>query len=290
MHASDVQRAVAAALSMASRLGLTADHAVILRDSNKLTARLVPCDVVARVAHVGHEVAAFEVDLSERLGAVTSPVAAPDPRVEPRVYQTDGFALTLWTYYEPVTPPEAFVGGYAHALSRLHAGMRTLDVSTPHFLDRVDEAELLVVSRDRTPTLDDGDRELLVHHLRRARRGVGVRAAAEQLLHGEPHPGNLISTRDGPVFIDFETCCRGPIEFDLAHVPEAVSTLYPGADQRLLGECRNLVLAMVAAWRCDPGDQLPDGPRQLRALLRALRDGPPWPAIDDIGRGGALVR
>jgi hypothetical protein len=77
---------------------------------------------------------------------------------------------------------------------------------------------------------------------------------------------------------------------DLAHVPEAVSTLYPGADQRLLGECRNLVLAMVAAWRCDPGGQLPDGPRQLRALLRALRDGPPWPAIDDIGGGGALVR
>ena len=203
-------------MSTASRLGLTADDAVILRDSNKLTARLVPCDVVARVAHVGHEVAAFEVELAERLGAAASPVAAPDPRVEARVYQTDGFALTLWTYYEPVTPSDTSVGGYARALSRLHAGMRTLDVATPHFMDRVDEAELLVASRDRAPALADGDRELLVHHLRRARRGVGVRAAAEQLLHGEPHPGNLISTRDGPVFIDFETCCRGPIELGAA--------------------------------------------------------------------------
>jgi hypothetical protein len=50
MHTSDVRRAVAAAMSTASRLGLTADHAVILRDSNKLTARLLPSDVVARVS------------------------------------------------------------------------------------------------------------------------------------------------------------------------------------------------------------------------------------------------
>jgi hypothetical protein len=71
-------------MATASRLGLTADDAVILRDSNKLTARLMPCDVVARVAPVGHEVAVFEVELAERLGPAASPVAAPDPRVEGR--------------------------------------------------------------------------------------------------------------------------------------------------------------------------------------------------------------
>jgi hypothetical protein len=45
----------------------------------------------------------------------------------------------------------------------------------------------------------------------------------------------------------FETCCRGPVEFDLAHVPEKVSARYPNVDQVLLAECQRLVLAMVAA-------------------------------------------
>ena len=40
------------------------------------------------------------------------------------------------------------------------------------------------------------------------------------------------------MFIDFETCCRGPVEFDLAHVPEAVCEAYSGADPELIQESR----------------------------------------------------
>ena len=50
MQASDVRRATAAATSIASDLGLAVDDAVVLHDSNLLTLRLLPCDVVARVA------------------------------------------------------------------------------------------------------------------------------------------------------------------------------------------------------------------------------------------------
>jgi len=100
------------------------------------------------------------------------------------------------------------------------------------------------------------------------------------LLHGEPHAGNVLSTKNGLLFIDLETCCRGPVEFDLAHVPEQVSVIYPGADRELLAECRILVLAMVAAWRWSPGDQFPNGQRAARQLVSALREGPPVPALD----------
>ena len=99
------------------------------------------------------------------------------------------------------------------------------------------------------------------------------------MLHGEPHPGNLLSTPDGLLFIDFETCCRGPIEFDVAHVPEEVSARYPDVDQVLLAECRRLVLAMVAAWRWDIRDEFPDGHQHGRGILSLLRQGPPWPAL-----------
>ena len=123
---------------------------------------------------------------------------------------------------------------------------------------------------------------MLAGTLRRLRRVVGDHGAAEQLLHGEPHPGNVLSTANGPRFIDLETCCRGPVEFDLAHVPEAVVERYPGIDRVLLRDCRQLVLAMVAAWRWELGDQLPNGAHFGRVLLSVLRAGPPWATLDEL--------
>jgi len=249
-------------MSIASSLGLTVDDAIVLQDSNRLALRLLPCDVLARVAPVAHQVAQFEIELAQRLAGSGSPVAALEPRVEPRLYERDGFAITLWTYYEPASPREVSPAGYASALERLHAGMRKLDVPTPHFTDRVEQAQQLVASRDHTPALAHADRELLGDTLRSLRRVIGDRGAVEQLLHGEPHPGNVLTTKSGLLFIDLETCCRGPVEFDLAHAPEEVSERYPDVNQGLLRECRILVLAMIATWRWDRGDQLPNG-RQL---------------------------
>jgi Ser/Thr protein kinase RdoA (MazF antagonist) len=272
MRPSHVQTAVDAAVSTASALDLRVDDAVILHDSNRITLRLRPCDVLARVAHMEGQVGAeFEVEVARRLAETDSPVASLDPRVEPRVYVRDGFVITLWTYYEPVSPSDVAPADYAQALERLHAGMRHVDVIAPHFTDRVAEAQSLVGSRARTPDLRDADRELLSTTLRELTRAIGQRDAAEQLLHGEPHPGNVLGTKDGLLFADLETCCRGPVEFDVAHVPEEVSTHYRDADQDLLRECRILMLAMVASWRWDRADQLPNGRRMGTELLSRIR-------------------
>ena len=287
MEASEVSRAVAAARSIASALDLTVNDAVVLQNSNRLAVRLLPCDVLARVAPLAQQVAKFEVEIAQRLAETESPVGVLEPRAEPCAYERDGFVVTLWTYYEPVTLREVSPADYANALKRLHAGMRKLDVATPHFTDRVAEAQQLVASRDQTPALAEADRELLSSTLRNLRRTIANRGVAEQLLHGEPHPGNVLSTKNGPLFIDLETCCRGPIEFDLAHVPEEVSEHYPDADQELLGECGGLVLAMVAAWRWDAGDQFPNGRRAGQELVSALRRGPPWPTLEGVMRGMA---
>src|SRR4051794_21377763 len=182
MQGSQVRRAVAAAMSTASSLDLTVDDVIVLHDSNKLTLRLLPCDVLARVAPVAHQVAQFEIDLAQRLAESRSPVAALEPRVSPRVYEHDGFAVTLWTYYEAAARPELSPADYADALARLHAGMRTLDVPTPHFTDRVEEAQRLVASRDHTPDLAEADRELLGTTLGSLRRLIGGRGGTEQLL------------------------------------------------------------------------------------------------------------
>jgi len=217
-----------------------------------------------------HQIAEFEVDLARRLAELGCPVAVPAPRVEPRAYERDGFVVTLWTYYEPTTSPEVAAADYAQALERLHAGMHMIDVHTPHFTDRVESAQQLVASRDRTPALADADRRLLGDTLRSLRRVIGERGST-QVLHGEPHPGNVLSTRNGLVFIDLETCCRGPVEFDLAHAPEEVGEHYPGVDPDLLRECRILVLAMITTWRWDAGDELPNGHQLATDWLGQMR-------------------
>ena len=270
-------------MSTASTLGLAVGDAIVLRNSNKLSLRLLPCDVFARVADGGREVARLEVTLAQQLAEAESPVAALEPRVVPRAYECDGFVITLWTYYESATSGDVPPAEYADALERLHAGMRTVDVPCPHFMDRVAEAEQVVASCDH-PLLGHVDRDLLGATLRNVSRAIVDRGAVEQLLHGEPHPGNVLRTTNGLRFIDLETCCRGPVEFDLAHVPEQVSERYSSADRQLLGKCRALVLAMVAAWRFEPGDQFPNGERAAGELLRALHEGPPWPALDVVTR------
>jgi aminoglycoside phosphotransferase (APT) family kinase protein len=284
MEPSELRRGVAAAISTACELGLTADDALVLHDSNRVALRLMPCDILARVAGPEHaEVASLEVEIARRLAEVEAPVAAVAPRVGHRVYESAGFWITLWTYYDSVASPGMQQpAAYAGALKRLHAGLRNLDLITPHFTDRVEEARQLVARPEKTPALADADRELLGNTLRSVTQAVARRSPAEQVLHGEPHPGNVLNTTSGPLFVDFETVCRGPVEFDLAHVPDAVSDRYPGVDQELLGECRGLVLAMVAAWRFDQSDRLPNRRRAGSQLIDALRQGPPYPSLDSM--------
>jgi aminoglycoside phosphotransferase (APT) family kinase protein len=272
MDTPSVRDAISAAKSLASTLGLVADDGAVLHNSNRLTVRLLPCDVVARIAPVSYQAsAAFELEIARRLAELGCPVAALEPRVEPWVYVQDEFVINMWTHYEPVSSADIAPHDYAQALERLHAGMREVDLPSPHFTDRVSEAQELVGDRALTPELGDADRDLLDGALRELRPATSQRGAPEQLLHGEPHPGNLLQTKQGLLFIDFETCCRGPVEFDLAHAPDAVAENYPGANQDLIRDCRTLMLAMVAAWRWDRHDQFPNGREMGLEFLDRIR-------------------
>ena len=185
-------------------------------------------------------------------------MAELDPRAEYRAYVRDGFAISLWTYYEPAGP-EIAPAQYAVALVRLHAALRQTGLRAAHFTDRVAGARREVGDRERTPALPGPDRELLGHTLSRLSGSISRRGAGEQLLHGEPHPGNVLRTRTGPLFVDLGTCCRGPVEFDVAHAPEEVAEHYPGADHDLIRQCRILMWALFTTWRWCQDDQLPDG-------------------------------
>ncbi|MFI2506412.1 phosphotransferase [Streptomyces sp. NPDC018972] len=274
MEPSELRRAVEAARATASELGLQVDDVVVIHNSDRVALRLVPCDVLARVAPSGHLAdSAFEVEVARRLADVDAPMAELDPRVDPRVYSRDAFAISLWTYYEPVGS-EIAPADYADAFMRHHAALRQIDLDAPHFTDRVAMALREVSDRDRSPELPDSDRELLGNTLTGLSAAISVGKADDQLLHGEPHPGNLLNTKRGPLFVDLATCCRGPIEFDLAHAPEEVAKHCAGADHDLIHRCRALNWAMFSAWRWRRDDQMPardhwrvEGLDRVRAAL-----------------------
>ncbi len=61
MQASEVARAVDVAMEVASALDLPVAEATVVQNSNKVSLRLLPCDVFARVAFAGLDV--FEAEL-----------------------------------------------------------------------------------------------------------------------------------------------------------------------------------------------------------------------------------
>ena len=104
MEASEVPRALAAAKAIAASLDLTVDDAIVLHDSNKLTLRLLPCDVLVRVATMAPgavQGAQFEVALAQRLAASGCPVATLERRVDPRVHTRDGFVAGIQPSIRP---------------------------------------------------------------------------------------------------------------------------------------------------------------------------------------------
>ena len=250
---------VTTALALLTDLGLPADEAAVLHASNTLTLRVLPADVVARIAprdRAGD--LAVELERAEALQAVGAPVGPPDPRLAPTVHVCDEHAITLWQHLPARDRPELPPAEFAAALAALHAGMRALDQPVAPLSDRVGHALDLLRDPERTPTLVPADRALLQETLARLAARAAI-SGPQQILHGEPHPGNLLDTPDGPRFIDLETFCRGPVEFDLAHAPAEVAAHYVGHDRALLEECRTLSLALATTWRWDREDTFPDG-------------------------------
>ena len=77
MEPSELRRAVAAAISTASELRLTAEAALVLHDSNRVALRVVPCDILARVVAISLDPATTSVGdcMSTRL--ITADVGEP---------------------------------------------------------------------------------------------------------------------------------------------------------------------------------------------------------------------
>ena len=165
--------AVEAAVRMAEQFGLRVEKPVLLRSTNNVVAWLRPSSVVAKIG-VGHRRGfSTEVAVAWELSALGAPVVPLASEIPAAVHVLDDFTISFWRYYPQPLDVDIPAGQVAAALLHLHTT----------------SAQLSAELRATLPS---------------------YRA---ELIHGSPHPYNLLLVDGAPRFIDFETTCIGPVEW-----------------------------------------------------------------------------
>ena len=80
-------------------------------------------------------------------------------------------------------------------------------------------------------------------------------------------------TQDGVRWFDFESVCRGPLEWDLSALPDRALGAFSDADRDLLANLRRLRSVCVAVWCSVQPDRAPEVAEAADFHLRALRGG-----------------
>ena len=94
----------------------------------------------------------------------------------------------------------------------------------------------------------------------------------ERPLHGEAHLANAMVTHDGIRWFDFESVCRGPLEWDLSALPDEAHGAFEDVDSQLLALLRRLRSLCVAVWCSVQPDRAPEVAEAADFHLRLQRE------------------
>jgi thiamine kinase-like enzyme len=237
-----------AAITVATRFGLTVKHVVRLGDSNNIVLWLRPAPVVAKVGLGHHSRLALELAVAKHLARMQAPAIGPAVGLPQRVFQVEDLELTFWAH-QPHRGRKPTPRAVAASLFELHGALLSYRGRLPSYMDELAAVAEVLNDASRVAALADLDRQLLIRTLDRFRAELGGRAVTNRPLHGSPHGENMVVTDRIVRFLDFETACLGPLEWDLAHVDDEVILHYPGTiDVVVLRLCRALVSVKTAAW------------------------------------------
>ncbi|HEX5450487.1 MAG TPA: phosphotransferase [Gaiellaceae bacterium] len=240
---------VAAAVAAAQQAGFSGEP-VVLGDGANVLVRIGP--VVARVAVTlrrGRQALESELVLTRVAAARGAPVVPP---ADARVYEHDGLHVTFWPYVEHRRAEDEDAPAVGRALRALHDAIADVDVPLVRF-DRLDEVEVVAGE------LDHPDRQLMLAAIAAARELLAALSLDERPIHGDAHARNTLITKRGPLWVDFENLCRGPVEYDLAcvtfrtvvhgwfHGREAL-VAYGTYDAALVAQLVPLVAAFLVPW------------------------------------------
>jgi len=276
MHKDRRAAAIQAAVAVADRLGLRSVTPVVLRDSNHTSIHLAPFPVVARVAASSAErgVAASSAELSvaDYLARAGAPITAPTSDVPPGPYLEREWAITLWQFVAHRPADESDMVAAVQALRDVHGALASYPGRLPSFDVAIDGCRGLLQEETGLPALAARDKEFLISEHDRLRGLLTTTAALmPTAIHGDPHLGNVLMTSNGPRWTDWESACVGPVEWDLACLPETALPSFPTVNAELLTVLRDLRSVCVAVWCWAEPDRAPDKREAAEYHLRRLR-------------------
>lgn len=283
-RAAVTARAVAAAKTVAESYGLKVEDPEVLADAYAVRVHLRPAPVVARVSTFTALLRepietwlARELSVVGFLAARGAPVVPPSDALPPGPHQHDGLHISFWRYVQPVSdsPPAPEVTG--KMLSELHDVMREypgeLPLLAPPFNDiprglaRLERIGNVLPAEDLAMLKERAD-----HLLPRLQRLTDPL----QPLHGDAHGNNLIPTRQGLLWNDFEDTCLGPIAWDvssLAFADSDAAAAYPNApDPATLELYRQVRLLHGVVWVFALLPEFSEWAEPARAMLEQIRE------------------
>ncbi len=254
-HVLQVRDAISVAADFAREFGLTVEQPVPLRSTNNAVAWLRPANVVAKVSVGRNSRLRTEWAVARELCKLGGPVVSLASQLPRIVHRRGGLEMTFWQYHPQLAGAEPPPAGVALALRQLHAALARLPTevlaSLPSYLEELDDARSLLVDHDALPAISQSDRNMLVNTLDRLQARLDERVLVDRLvaIHGAPHPYNVLLVGGAPVFIDFETTCIGPVEWDLAHLdPQAEPLFRDVTESELLWLCRSMASVKTATF------------------------------------------
>ncbi len=216
MGVQEDRQALDAAVAVAARHGLHSPDPVILRDQLNVLIHLRPAPVVARVAgtirHVrrGSDWLERELAIAAHLADKGAPAGAPSRELPPGPHEYDGRLLSFWEYIAPGEPPDAEAAGAA--LRDCHEALRDYPGTLP-LLGTLTEAEALLARLAAEEKIDGEAASALQHRFAELHPLLAALRAPVQALHGDSHLNNVLP---GPLWIDWEDTCLGPLGWDAA--------------------------------------------------------------------------
>jgi hypothetical protein len=217
------------------------DDWTVLSQSNRLVLDLEPCGLIAKIVHTSEAPRlTVELAIAAHVARAKGPGAVP---ASEHVYTSANVTVSLWERLtlrgEPTEPIvcsaytdlracfDSFVGALPDFRVAIHGAQRLAAESRLRLASTADAAFVRAVFDATLFSLRSFD-------------------WSDRVLHGDPHSGNIALTSQGPRWLEFESACAGPLEWDLSTLPQC-SRGVPH-DRRLL---RLLVLirrACVVAW------------------------------------------
>ena len=245
-----VRADVAAAIAVAETFGVVSTDPLLLHETNNTVVWLRPAAVVAKVAtrpNARNDIRS-EHAVALELVAVGGEIAPPLAGAFPLVHEETGFVVTLWDWLDGLDRTEVEPRALRESLRRLHAALAETSLELPSFPAALMRARAALDDGAMMAAMPTDDRAFLRDVYDEGLQTLADTVPHEHRLHGEPHDGNRLITSAGLRWIDFESCCKGPLEWDLAFLPREDDAQLGAIDHDLLARLRRLNRARIATW------------------------------------------